>query len=122
MTEPRPVRYRTTLNARFESNGKLESVQVLDLSETGAFLTHVAEPGELQIGDSGTLVFSVPGGGGPLRAPAIVSRFGTTRLELKHPTVAHLTVAREGFGIEFDGIDEDELERLRDFLELLDAR
>ena len=34
----------------------------------------------------------------------------------------HVSVAVRGYGVEFDQLEDEELERLRDFLDLLDSR
>jgi hypothetical protein len=51
-----------------------------------------------------------------------VTRFGSSRRDLRHASVDHVTVGARGYAVEFDELPEDELERLRDFLELLDER
>ena len=121
-TEARPVRYRVELFGLL-AMGPADGVKVrvLDLSETGAFLERPELPEEPQEGDEVTLTLAFPGIGKWI-ARGVVSRFGSSRLELKRPKAAHVTVVREGFGVEFQGMGEDELEQLRDFLELLDGR
>jgi hypothetical protein len=119
MTLSRAVRYRCELVAQFTCDAGVFEARVLELSENGAFL----EEGELPVGpgDQATLALSLPGGT-PLQAALTVVRWGSNRQELRHASVDHLTLARRGFGVEFQAMDDDELERLRDFLELLDGR
>ncbi|MBS1150899.1 MAG: hypothetical protein H6Q89_2597 [Myxococcaceae bacterium] len=121
-TEVRPVRYRVELFGLLTA-GAAEAikVRVLDLSETGAFLERPELADDLQEGDPVTLALSLPGIG-MWTTGARVSRMGTSRLELKRPGAAHVTVTREGNGIEFVELGDEGLEQLRDFLELLDQR
>jgi len=122
LTTDRPVRHRCELVARldWESRTPLK-VRVLDLSEAGAFIEETAGLEELQVGDALHLTIALPGGD-HWKANAVVTRLGTSRRDLKHPTVAHVTVSAAGFGVEFSEMAEDALEQLRGFLELLDER
>ena len=99
--EARPVRYRVELFGLL-TVGEAEGVKVrvLDLSETGAFVERPELPDEPQEGDELMLSLAFPGIG-KWTTPARVCRPGSSRLELKRPGVAHVTVSREGFGIEF---------------------
>ncbi len=124
-TEVRPVRYRVELFGLLQQ-GDAEGikVRVLDLSETGAFIERPVTPepdDELQEGDAATLTLAFPGIG-KWMSRVRVTRLGSSLLELKRPKAVHVTVMREGFGLEFDGLDDDLLEQLRDFLELVDQR
>ena len=121
-TEPRPVRYRVELFGLL-TIGAAEGikVRVLDLSETGAFIERVEGLDELQQDDKVRLTLSFPGVG-QWWVDAVVGRLGNSRLELKRPKVSHVTVVRDGFGLEFQSLEDDALEQLRDFLELLDQR
>ena len=123
VTEARPVRYRVELFGLLGLAGVGDGVKVrvLDLSETGAFVERPELPEEPQEGDEVTLSLAFPGIGKWV-ASAKVCRMGTSRLELKRPRAAHVTVTREGFGIEFVELGDERLEQLRDFLELLDQR
>ncbi|MBK7863288.1 MAG: PilZ domain-containing protein [Archangiaceae bacterium] len=116
------MRHRCELLARLEREGAdaLE-VKVLDLSEHGAFIEETAALQELQVGDPLTLTIALPGGSA-WSARGLVTRLGTSRREVKHPTVAHVTVSAVGFGVEFSQMADDALEQLRDYLELLDER
>jgi hypothetical protein len=96
-------------------------VRVLDLSEAGAFVEEVAGLEEVQVGDALTLTIALPGGDA-WHSAAVVTRSGSSRRDLKHPSVAHVTVSAIGFGVEFEGMADDALEQLRDYLELLDER
>ena len=121
-TTPRPVRYRCELYADLALEvGDGLRVRVLEISEGGAFLEQVPGTEDLQVGERASLSIALPGGD-PWRSHVRVSRHGSGRLDLHHPKVDHVTVAVPGYGVEFDGMDDDELERLRDFLELLDNR
>jgi hypothetical protein len=121
-TEARPVRYRVELFGQLAlGDAEPVKVRVLDLSETGAFVERPDLPDESQEGDFVTLDLAFPGIG-KWTTEGRVSRLGTSLLELKRQNAAHVTVIRDGFGIEFLGLDDDALEQLRDFLELLDQR
>lgn len=119
MTLSRAVRYRCELVGQFTCDAGVFDAHVLELSENGAFL----DEGELPVtpGDHATLALSLPGGT-PLTAALTIVRYGANRQELRHNQVDHLTLSRRGFGVEFEAMDDDDLERLRDFLELLDGR
>jgi hypothetical protein len=121
MTTDRPVRHRCELMARLERAGAAPlKVTVLDLSEHGAFIEECEGLNELQVGDATSLTIALPGGN--WQSAALVSRLGTNRRDVKHPSVEHVTVAAPGFGLEFEGLKDDALEQLRDYLELLDER
>lgn len=120
--EARPVRYRVELFGLLTVNaGEEVKVRVLDLSETGAFVERPELPDDPQEGDQLDFALAFPGVG-KWNTLAQVCRLGHSRLELKRPRAAHVTVVREGFGIEFLRMDDDTLEQLRDFLEQLDQR
>ena len=122
LTSPRPVRHRCELVARLDLQGAPPlKVRVLDLSEAGAFIEETKGLEELQVGDVFKLTIALPGGDA-WQSNATVSRLGSSRRDLKHPSVAHVTVSATGFGIEFKDMAEDALEQLRDYLELLDER
>jgi hypothetical protein len=116
------VRYRCELFAQLETDeGVPAKTRVLEISESGAFVEEPEELEGLQVGDGATLGIPLPGGEAWV-AHARVVRWGTSRLDLRHGSVDHVTVSVRGYALEFDEIAEDELERLRDFLELLDGR
>ncbi len=96
-------------------------VQMIDVSEKGVFIERAVELDELQVGDRARLRLPLPGSA-TWSAQVVVTRLGSSRRELKHPGVAHVTVVRDGFGLEFVELEDDSLEHLRDFLELLDQR
>lgn len=122
MRNPRPVRYRCELYAQLETDdGVAAKARVLELSEGGAFVEEAPGLEALQVGDGATLGIPLPGGD-PWLAHARVSRHGRSRLDLRHGSIDHVTVSVPGYALEFDELPEDELERLRDFLELLDGR
>jgi hypothetical protein len=122
MRNPRPVRYRCELYAQLETDdGVPARARVLEISEGGAFVEEAEGIEALQVGDGTTLGIPLPGGE-PWMAHAKVARLGTSRLDLRHGSVDHVTVAAKGYALEFDELAEDDLERLRDFLELLDGR
>lgn len=120
--EVRSVRYRVELFGLLAAAGSdALKVRVLDLSETGAFVEQPDLPEDLQEGDPATLTLAFPGIG-RWTVAGTVSRFGTSRVELKRPQAAHVTVTRAGFGLEFDALEDEALEQLRDFLDLVDER
>ncbi|MFZ5440620.1 MAG: PilZ domain-containing protein [Myxococcota bacterium] len=123
MTTPRPVRYRCEIQSQVELDDGTAPLRarVLELSESGAFIEEVPALREVQAGDGAVLGIPLPGGE-PWVAHVLVSRIGTGRIEVKTPRAEHVSVSVRGFGVEFDRLDDDELERLRDFLELLDSR
>jgi hypothetical protein len=122
MTTPRAVRYRCELFGRFDpAPAPEQAVRVLELSEHGAFLEEAPGLEALPIGHGGALRLALPGGD-PLTLTTRVARYGVSRRELKHPSVENLTIAVCGLGLEFLEVPDEELERLRDFLELLDGR
>lgn len=124
--EPRAVRYRLELFGLLSLPAELPEglkVRLLDLSEGGAFIEQPDLPAdaEIQEGDPVELTLAFPGIGKWIVA-GTVSRFGKSRLELKRPKAAHVTVMRAGFAIAFDALSDDALEQLRDFLELVEER
>lgn len=102
-------------------NGLAVRARLLEISETGGFLEEVAGLDDLQIDEGATLSMPLPGGAN-LAAHVRVARIGRARLDVRTRAAEHVSVSVSGFGLEFDAIDDDELERLRDFLELLDCR
>jgi hypothetical protein len=121
-SEPRPVRYRVELFGLLIRAGQPDGTKArfLDLSETGAFVERVPALDELQAGDAVAVTLAFPGSG-EWTAKAAVCRLGTSRLELKRAKAAHVTVVREGFGLEFQELTDESLEQLREFLERLDS-
>ncbi|MBX5481061.1 MAG: PilZ domain-containing protein [Myxococcaceae bacterium] len=117
-SDQRPLRYRCDLLGRFEISGGRLDVRILDLSEVGAF---VETSLDLKVGDRGVLALPLPGGD-PWYAEVTVVRFGTAQRELRHARLSHLLVSCPGVDVTFDRIPDDEIERLRGFLELLDER
>jgi hypothetical protein len=120
-TLPRPVRYRCELYGRVDREDEAVKVRVLELSENGAFVEEAPGFDSVQVGDQGALTLALPGGE-PWTGPFRIVRFGSSRIEVRGTGVEHVTVAAHGVGIEFQHQNDDELERLRDFLELLDLR
>lgn len=120
-TQPRPVRYRCELYARVDVPTASVKARVLEVSETGAFVEEAPGFDDQQVGDEGALTLALPGGA-PWTGGFRISRHGSTLKELRNPRADHVTVAAHGYGVEFLAIDDDELERLRDFLELLEVR
>jgi hypothetical protein len=118
----RPVRYRCDLASQLHlDHGEPFSARLLEISESGAFLEEPDAALDLEGGERGVLGIPLPGGE-PWVCEVVILRSGTSRRELRHPSVHHLTVLRRGYGLEFASLAEDELERLRGFLELLDSR
>lgn len=123
MPTPRPVRYRCEIASALALDGRGVAVRarLLEISETGGFVEEVEGLAEVQIDDGATLSMPLPGGEN-LAAHVRVARIGRARLDVRTRAAEHVSVSVSGFGVEFDAIDDDELERLRDFLELLDCR
>lgn len=123
MSNPRPVRYRCEIQSKVEldEDGVIGRARVLELSETGAFLEEGTTLREVQVGDGAMIGIPLPGGE-PWVTHVRFAHTGTGRVELKTPRAEHVSVSVRGFGVEFDQLDETELERLRDFLELIDTR
>jgi hypothetical protein len=123
MTTPRAVRYRCEITSQIEldEGGEATRARVLELSENGAFIEEVKALEDVQAGDGAVIGIPLPGGA-PWVAHVRFNRAGFGRLDVKTPRAEHVSVAVRGFGVEFDQLDDDELERLRDFLELLDSR
>jgi hypothetical protein len=120
-TQQRQVRYRCEMNALIDAGRGEVKVCVLEMSESGAFVEEAAGFEDQQIGDEGSLTLALPGGE-PWTGFFRVTRHGFSRRELRNQRVEHVTVAAKGYGVEFVSVEDDELERLRDFLELLELR
>jgi hypothetical protein len=123
MSTPRPVRYRCEIAAQVEldSGGQAVRARVLELSERGAFLEEVPGLDDLQPGDGAVIGVPLPGGE-PWVAHIRLLRAGTGRVDVRTKSAEHVSLLVRGYGVEFDQIEDTELERLRDFLELLDHR
>lgn len=119
----RPIRYRCELVGHFavEHAPQGSDVRVLELSENSAFIEQSDETMEVNVGDVGDLLIALPGGA-PWAAKATVMRFGRSRRDVHHPSVDDVTITAVGFGLAFFELQDDELERVRDYLELLDVR
>ncbi len=119
---PRHVRYRCDLHAQLHLGGPgALPVRVLELSESGAFIEEAFGLEDVQVGDPGTLTLAMPTGD-LLPTPVRVTRHGRSRRELRTADVDNVTVSVPGVGVEFFELPDEELERLRDYLELLDGR
>ncbi len=115
----RPVRYRCELDGLLTFGSEAaRPVRVLDLSEGGAFL---ACDEDLDYGARGMLSLELPGGE-PMRVQVRVIRLGASQLEVRHRKVELITVSRRGSAVVFENLPEDEVGRLRHYLELLDER
>lgn len=123
MTTPRPVRYRCEIAAQVELDTGADPVRarVLELSETGAFLEEVPGLDDVQGGEGAVIGIPLPGGE-PWVSHIKFLRAGAGRVDVRTPRAEHVSVLVRGYGVEFDQVQDDELERLRDFLELLDNR
>lgn len=120
MTTPRPVRYRCQIPTQLElDDGAKATTRVLELSESGAFVEEVQAIQHVQPGDAGVLGIALPGGD-PWVAHVRFSRWGSGHLDVTSPRAEHVSISVKGFGVEFDQLAEDDLERLRDYLELLE--
>ena len=115
----RAARRRCDLITQLEMDlGERLQAQIIDLSDSGAFL---ATDADLQVGDTGRITIGLPGGD-PWLVEFTVTRLGTSQLEIRHPRLDHIAVLRQGAGIQFGDISPEDLGRLRDFLDLLDER
>lgn len=123
MTTPRPVRYRCELPTQLslDEDGGLVTARLLELSETGAFVEDTRGLDDVQVGEGAQLQLALPGGT-EWTAHVRFSRIGRGRVDVRTRAADHVSVSVRGFGVEFDEIDDDALEQLRDFLELLDSR
>ncbi len=123
MTQHRPVRYRCELQSQLEldSSGELVQARVIEISENGGFIEEVPGLSEVQPGEGATIAVPLPGGD-PWVARVTFARHGLGRLELRNQRVDNLTLQLPGFGLTFDRMGDADLERLRDFLDLLDSR
>ena len=123
MTTPRPVRYRCEIASQIELDDGSDPVRarVLELSEKGAFIEEVPGLDDVQSGEGAVIGIPLPGGE-PWVSHVKFLRTGLGRVDVRTPRAEHVSVAVRGYGVEFDEIPDDELERLRDFLDLLDSR
>lgn len=123
MTTPRPVRYRCEIPSRLELDldGVTVTSRLLELSETGAFIEETAGLDDVQVGEGAQLLLPLPGGGA-WQAHVRFMRIGRGRIDVRTREAEHVSVSVHGYGVEFDDIDDESLEQLRDFLELLDSR
>lgn len=123
MTTPRPVRYRCEIASQIELDSGADPVRarVLELSEKGAFIEEVPGLDDVQSGEGAVIGIPLPGGD-PWVSHVRFLRTGLGRVDVRTPRAEHVSVAVRGYGVEFDEIPDDELERLRDFLDLLDSR
>jgi hypothetical protein len=123
MTTPRPVRYRCEIPSQIEldSGGDAARARLLEISETGAFIEEVKAIDDVQPGEGGVIGVPMPGGDAWI-AHVKFTRAGYARVDVRTPKAEHVSVSVRGYGLEFDQMEDDELERLRDFLDLLDSR
>lgn len=122
MPTPRPVRHRCELHAEVQTGPVRCETRVLELSEAGAFVEDAEALFDLEPGAHVTLFLDLQGAEEPWAANARVQRHGATQANEPRGGIDHLSVSRRGLGVEFQGLDEEELERLRDFIDLLDDR
>lgn len=119
MLTSRPIRCRCDLTCRLElPSGGVSPARVLDLSLAGAFIETDLE---LELGDTASLGIELPGVE-PWRAGVRVVRLGSGQRELAHPRVERINVTRLGVAVAFEDVSRDQLERLRELLQLLDER
>lgn len=118
--DDRAIRYRCDLEGLLSlGDGRKLTGRVLELSASGAF---VELDEDVAFGEPVRIYVDLPGGTDPFYADAEVSRLGKGLHDVPHPSVENLTVLREGVGVRFTRIPEDEQGRLLGFLELLDER
>ncbi len=123
MTVDRPVRYRVDMTVEVQVSEQQEKVpaKLLELSETGAFVGDGAGLDEWEPEGRARLALPIPGGGA-WSAEIRIVRHGRAMLDLRQRGLDHMSIGVPGWGVEFLDLPDDELERLRDFLELLDTR
>ncbi len=115
--DDRAIRYRCNLHATLTmSNRNPNFGRVLDLSESGAFLETTAD---LQVGDEVALQIKLPSDE-PWDCLAQVVRLGRGHRELQRPGVDYMTISRLGAAFQFVAPGEEDVERLRSFLDHLD--
>ncbi len=116
--DDRAIRYRCNLHATLTvPNRNPNFARVLDLSETGAFLETAAD---LQVGDEVAMQIKLPSDE-PWQCVASVVRLGRGQREVQKSGADNLTITRLGAAFQFLTPAEEELERLRVFLERLDG-
>ncbi len=96
-----------TIGALYERDGKLGHGYVLNLSETGVFLS---ADERFDRGDRLMLRFSLPFQSGAVCSEVVVRWRGDE-------TAKDAAVPRWGFGLEFVELDERTMDRVRDFVE-----
>lgn len=123
MTTPRAVRYRCEIQSQLELDDGSPATRprVLELSENGAFIEEVPGLDDVQPGDGAVIGIPMPGGD-PFVSHLTFNRIGFGRVDVKSRAAEHVSVAVRGYGVSFDQLADDELERLRGFLDLLDTR
>lgn len=90
--------------------------RLIDLSVTGGFV-ELSSP--LPLGTELEITMPLPGGP-PLRASATVMRVGTNPKFVPSTELDHLVIVVAGVGLNFAGLPEDELQRVADYLELVE--
>ncbi|HEY1088360.1 MAG TPA: hypothetical protein VGE37_11720, partial [Archangium sp.] len=85
------------------------------------FIEEVPGLDDVKSGEGAVIGIPLPGGE-PWVSHVKFLRTGLGRVDVRTPRAEHVSVAVRGYGVEFDEIPDDELERLRDFLDLLDGR
>lgn len=123
MTIDRPVRYRVDMTVEVEQPGLSQKIaaKLLELSETGAFVGEGDGLDAWEPEGRARMALPIPGGA-PWAATIRIVRHGRAMLDLKQRGLDHMSIGVPGWGVEFLELPDEELERLRDFLELLDTR
>lgn len=109
----RAERVPVQLKVKVVHDGRAYRAEVLNLSLTGAFLEARFPPRAL-------LVLHLPlPGGAPMRLAGRVVREGWAQKFLEDPTVDNLAVRAQGVGVAFDDLEDDDAQRLQDYLDLV---
>ncbi len=121
--KPSPVCYRCEIHSEvaFVATASLARLRIFALSELGAFMEARNEQCEVQTGDEAVLRMALPGGSTWTSEITIEGR-GSNRVNLRAAPRQHLSLSVSGFHIRFRNVADEELERLRDFLDALDLR
>ncbi len=123
MPVERSVRYRCDMQGQLAAaaGAPASPVRVLEISETGVFIEDTPVTAGLELGAPASVTLPLPGGAAWSAAVHVV-RHGRGRIDLRARGLDHCSVSCPGWGLEFLALDDDGLEQLRDFLELLDGR
>lgn len=117
-----PVSYRCIVPSHVAlDNGSTRICsRVLELSEVGAFVEETRALHEVQVGELAVLALGFFNQA-PWACRVRISALCRARVEVLHHQTEHVSVLVRGFKVEFEWVEEIELQRLRDFLEQLET-